>query len=317
MTVINSTSIPELSSDHNPVLFEESSIIALVTQLNTCRNSDETSVVLTTAEHDARLREFPFPLQEEQSAALRSPSDVLDEACFKYTHQRKQELEEFDRQLQNKIDAWGVLSKSLDTPFKLVLHKKGRRNSGDNANGPSTSAKKPRTESTPIQNQFDNLPTHDSMDHSGDNNAPAENVQPDGAAPERKRHVPPITIDNVVNKATLLKQLQDVTRVNLEGKLIGNKLRIFPQTAYAYNHIHRYIAENGLEAYTYMLPEEKKLRVVIRGLPTDMSSMEIISHLASQDIAVEECHIMTSKRTGKPMPLFLITMEKPKLIRKY
>ncbi|GFQ91434.1 nucleic-acid-binding protein from transposon X-element [Trichonephila clavata] len=295
----------------------DSIINALVTQLNTCRNSEETSVVLTAAEeHDARLREFPFPLQEEQSAALRSLSDVLDEARFKYTHQRKQEIVEYDKQLQNKIDAWGVLSKPLETPFKLVLYKKGRRNSGDDANGPSTSAKKPRTESTPIQNQFDALPTHDSMDHSGDNNAPAENVQPDGAAPKRKRHVPPITIDNVVNKAALLKHLQDVTRVNLEGKLIGNKLRIFPQTAYAYNHIRKYIAEKGLEAYTYMLPEEKKLRVVIRGLPTDMSPTEIISHLASQNITVEECHIMTSKGTGKPMPLFLINMEKTEANKK-
>ncbi|GFR20457.1 nucleic-acid-binding protein from transposon X-element [Trichonephila clavata] len=150
------------------------------------------------------------------------------------------------------------------------------------------------------------------MDHSGDTSAPATatDVQPDGGAPERKRHVPPITIDNVVNKAALLKHLQEVTRVNLEAKLIGNKLRIFPQTAYAYNHIRRYITEKGLEAYTYMLPEEKKLRVVIRGLPTDMSTSEIISHLESQNITVEECHIMTSKRSGKPMPLFLINMEK-------
>ncbi|GFQ70016.1 nucleic-acid-binding protein from transposon X-element [Trichonephila clavata] len=156
------------------------------------------------------------------------------------------------------------------------------------------------------------------MDHSGDTSAPATatDVQPDGGAPERKRHVPPITIDNVVNKAALLKHLQEVTRVNLEAKLIGNKLRIFPQTAYAYNHIRRYITEKGLEAYTYMLPEEKKLRVVIRGLPTDMSTSEIISHLESQNITVEECHIMTSKRSGKPMPLFLSTWKKQNLTKK-
>ncbi|GFQ80730.1 hypothetical protein TNCT_419211 [Trichonephila clavata] len=223
------------------------------------------SPLATAEEHDAKLREYPFPLQEEQSAALRSLSDVLDETRFKYIHQRNQELEESKRQLedetrelQNKTDAWGALSKPLESPFKLVLYKKGRRSSGDDTNGPSTSAKKPRTESTPILNQFNALPTNDSMNHSGDTNAPTINVQPDGAAPERKRHVPPITIDNVVNKATLLKHLQEVTRVNLEGKLIGNKLRIFPQTAYAYNHIRRYIAGKGLEAYTYMRSQKKK-----------------------------------------------------------
>ncbi|GFR00726.1 nucleic-acid-binding protein from transposon X-element [Trichonephila clavata] len=251
------------------------------------------------------------------NSALLSLSDVLDEARFKYSHQRKLEIDEAERLLQNKIDAWGVTNKPPDTPFTLILYKKGRRNSGDNTNEPNTSAKKPRTESTPIQNQFESLSTHDSMDQSGDdNNPPTENVQPEGIAPEKKRHVPPITIDNVVNKDALLKHLRDMTRVNLEAKLIGSKLRIFPQTAYAYNHIRRYIAEKGLEAYTYMLPEEKKLRVVIRGLPTDMSPSEIISHLASQDITVEECHIMTNKRSGKPMPLFLINMEKTEANKK-
>ncbi|GFQ95210.1 nucleic-acid-binding protein from transposon X-element [Trichonephila clavata] len=273
----------------------ESSIKDLIAQLNATRKSDAVLKVLTTAEElDAKLRKFPFNLQEEQSAALLSLSDVLDEGRFKYTHQKKLELEEAKKVLQNKIDAWGVTDTPPVTPFTLILHKKGRRNSEDNIKE-NTNAKKPRTEPTPTQNQFDALPTNDPMDQSGDvNNPQAENVQPEGTAPEKKRHVPPITLDNVANQDALLKHLREMTRVNLEAKLIGNKLRIFPQTAYAYNHIRRYIAEKGLEAYTYMLPEEKKLRVVIRGLPTDTSTSEIISHLESQNITVEECHIMTT-----------------------
>ncbi|GFX61636.1 nucleic-acid-binding protein from transposon X-element [Trichonephila clavipes] len=63
-------------------------------------------------------------------------------------------------------------------------------------------------------------------------------------------------------------------------------------------------------SFTYILPEDKKLRLVIRGLPTDMSPVEIIGSLAEQNITVNECHIMTSKKTGKEMPLFLITLDK-------
>ncbi|GFR28758.1 hypothetical protein TNCT_731121 [Trichonephila clavata] len=75
-----------------------------------------------------QTREYPFPLQEEQSAALRSLSDVLDEARFKYTHQRKRELEEGKKELQNKIDAWGVLDKPLDLETTIMDPARVRKN---------------------------------------------------------------------------------------------------------------------------------------------------------------------------------------------
>ncbi|GFW50076.1 hypothetical protein TNCV_2316581 [Trichonephila clavipes] len=86
-----------------------------------------------------------------------------------------------------------------------------------------------------------------------------------------KPHVPPINIDNVKNQAALLQHLQTITKQKLEAKLIGTKFRIYPKTPYAYHQIRRYIEENSLESHTYMLPEDKLLRAVIRGLPTDMS----------------------------------------------
>ncbi|GFQ89841.1 nucleic-acid-binding protein from transposon X-element [Trichonephila clavata] len=106
------------------------------------------------------------------------------------------------------------------------------------------------------------------------------------------------------SRPVLLKTLR------LEAKLIGTKFRIYPQTPYAYTLIRRYIDENGLEGYTYMLPEDKKLRAVIRGLPVDMPPMEIISDLATQGFQIEECHNMVSRKTGAPMPLFMLSMER-------
>ncbi|GFQ70011.1 nucleic-acid-binding protein from transposon X-element [Trichonephila clavata] len=111
---------------------------------------------------------------------------------------------------------------------------------------------------------------------------PIEGTSTDAVHPQKKFHVPPITIDNVTNQAALLKHLQQITKLKLEAKLIGTKFLVFPQTPYAYSLIRRYIAENSLEGYTYMLPEDKKLRAVIRGLPIDMPPMEIISDLDKQ-----------------------------------
>ncbi|GFY60462.1 uncharacterized protein TNIN_4071 [Trichonephila inaurata madagascariensis] len=55
---------------------------------------------------------------EEQAAALRNLSDVLNEARFKFTRQNKQELAEKNKLLQAQIDAWGLSLKPLEAPFQ-------------------------------------------------------------------------------------------------------------------------------------------------------------------------------------------------------
>ncbi|GFW65654.1 nucleic-acid-binding protein from transposon X-element [Trichonephila clavipes] len=264
------------------------------------------NVIKETEELDSKLREFPFNLVEEQSAALRNLSDVLDEARFKFSHQRKQELAEQSKILQAQIDAWGLPPKPVNSPFQVVLRKKGRKATETEDEG---SAKKQRTDIISTQNRFAQLSIEE-MDISAQAGTSTQSGAPGSAAPPKKHHVPPITIDNVSNQAGLLKHLQDLTKLKLEAKLIGTKLRIFPQTANAYHLFRKYVEENSLESYTYILPEDKKFHLVIRGLPTDMPPIEIIGSLAAKNITVNECHIMTSKKTGKEMPLFLITMDK-------
>ncbi|GFR31443.1 nucleic-acid-binding protein from transposon X-element [Trichonephila clavata] len=254
---------------------------------------------------ETKLREFPFKLQEDQSSNLRQLGDVLDEAKFKYT--RKLELAEQEKNLQAQIDAWELPTKPLEAPFQVILiKKKGRKNSDDN----NTDSKKAKTDDLiPTQNKFAELSANNSMDTTDAiEGTSTDVVHPGSTAPQKKFHVPPITIDNVTNQAALLKHLQQITKLKLEAKLIGTKFRIFPQTPYAYSLIRRYISENNLEGYTYMLPEDKKLRAVIRGLPIDMPPMEIISDLDKQGFRVDECHNMTNRKTGAPMPLFMVSM---------
>ncbi|GFT59761.1 hypothetical protein TNCV_4783251 [Trichonephila clavipes] len=170
--------------------------------------------------------------------------------------------------LQAQIDAWGLPSKPIDAPFQVILSKKkGRRNSGDNG----LDSKKAKTSDIiETQNQFSGLLNNneDTMDvvdpQEGTSSATSH---PGVTAPQKKPHVPPINIDNVQNQAALLQHLQTITKQKLEAKLIGTKFRIYPKTPYAYHQIRRYIEENSLESHTYMLPEDKLLRAVIRGLP--------------------------------------------------
>ncbi|GFQ68561.1 putative RNA-directed DNA polymerase from transposon X-element [Trichonephila clavata] len=288
----------------------ETTMNSVVSNLNSNRSSEDVATVIRgTEDMESKWREFPFNLPEDQASNLRQLGDVLDEAKFKYTHTRKQEIAEQNKLLKAQIDAWGLPTKPLEAPFQVILSKKkGRKNSGDN----SVESKKAKTDDLiPTQNKFGELTVSNTMDITD----PLEGistsvVHPGATAPQKKFHVPPITIDNVTNQAALLKHLQKVTKLKLEAKLIGSKFRIFPQTPYAYTLIRRYIAENNLEDYTYMLPEDKKLRAVIRGLPVDMPPMEIISDLETQGFCIEECHNMVSRKSGAPMPLFMLSMER-------
>ncbi|GFS64145.1 hypothetical protein TNCV_3945121 [Trichonephila clavipes] len=217
-----------------------------VTNLSNCRISEEvTTVIRTIEEIDAKLKDIPFNRPEDQSMNLRQLSDVLDEAKFKFTHIRKQEIAEQNKLLQGQIDAWGLPSNPVYVPFQVILSKKkGRRNSGDNG---LDSKKVKTTDTVEIQNQFSGL-SGDNMDVVDPQEGTSTTIDHPGVtAPQKEFHVPPINIDNVKNQAALLQHLQTITKQKLEAKLIGTKFHIYPKTPYAYHQIRRYIEENSLD----------------------------------------------------------------------
>ncbi|GFR15003.1 RNA-directed DNA polymerase from mobile element jockey [Trichonephila clavata] len=128
------------------------------------------------------------------------------------------------------------------------------------------------------------------------------------STPLQHRPPPPITIDNVDKSAHLLKRLQDLTGQKLVGRTIGKSLRVYPQTPLAYKKIRQLIDEEQLESFTHQLSEEKDIKIVITGMPVDMPIPEIVEDLHNLGITVNECKIMTNRKTGLPMPLFLLTL---------
>ncbi|GFT86301.1 hypothetical protein NPIL_495771 [Nephila pilipes] len=78
-----------------------------------------------------------------------------------------------------------------------------------------------------------------------------------------------------------MKELQDLT------KLIGTRLRIYPASCH---QIRGFIDNKKLQHHTYQLPEDKMIRAVIRGMPTDMSPSDITRDLEELNILAEECY---------------------------
>ncbi|GFT87533.1 RNA-directed DNA polymerase from mobile element jockey [Trichonephila clavipes] len=117
---------------------------------------------------------------------------------------------------------------------------------------------------------------------------------------------PPITIDNIKQFAQLLKRLETLTKQNLLDRVVGRGLRVYPETPAAYHQIRNLIEKEQLEAFTHELNENKEIKVVVRGMPIQ----EIMDDPVSLFIKPSECRLMTNRKTGLPMPLFLLSLPK-------
>ncbi|GFV07571.1 hypothetical protein TNCV_4940771 [Trichonephila clavipes] len=70
------------------------------------------------------------------------------------------------------------------------------------------------------------------------------------------------------------------------------------------------IEDENLESFTFQFPEEKEYRVMIKGMPADMSVEDIDEELEEMRIHSKECRVMISRKTGLSMPLFSVFFRK-------
>ncbi|GFU12845.1 hypothetical protein TNCV_3574081 [Trichonephila clavipes] len=141
-----------------------------------------------------------------------------------------------------------------------------------------STAKKPRTS---CDNKFEALTLEDPPTEQQDNEMLEDDVSPSRSStpiPKVRPH-PPITIDDIAQPAQLLKKIQDLTEQKLTGRIKGRSLRLYSETPAAYNRIRQLIDEEKLQSFTFQFPDEKKYKVVIRGMPSDMPIEDIIEEL--------------------------------------
>ncbi|GFQ71315.1 nucleic-acid-binding protein from transposon X-element [Trichonephila clavata] len=94
------------------------------------------------------------------------------------------------------------------------------------------------------------------------------------------------------------------------GKIVGGKLKVFPETIDAHRKIQNFVSVKKLKSHTYELAEEKQLKTVIRGLPSDYDTNEIIQALGELNIVPEHVTVMRNRSKNVNMPLFLVVSKK-------
>ncbi|GFR26044.1 nucleic-acid-binding protein from transposon X-element [Trichonephila clavata] len=126
----------------------------------------------------------------------------------------------------------------------------------------------------------------------------------------KPKRVPPIVIDEQYNTPGLLADLSGHIGTKLMGKIVGGKLKVFPETIDAHRKIQNFVSVKKLKSHTYELAEEKQLKTVIRGLPSDYDTNEIIQALGELNIVPEHVTVMRNRSKNVNMPLFLVVSKK-------
>lgn len=201
-------------------------------------------------------------------------------------------------------------------------------------NVPKKTSKKRKTEtgastSIPIKNPYDVLSDtsddermeHETAAEQQENNtvtdktnpssiskkihSPKYNSAPKNQVNEAKNKVAPIIIRETA-KWTQISKLMKMKNINAaKSKVISTGIQVEPLTEDDYRSLSKLLKEQNIQYYTYQLKSEKKLKIVLRGVPQDITDDEVTLDLKEKDYPIEKITRMKGKN-GHPAPLVLI-----------
>lgn len=124
-----------------------------------------------------------------------------------------------------------------------------------------------------------------------------------------KTKIAPIIIKETA-KWTQTSKLMKINNISaIKSKVISTGIQVEPSTEEDYRKLSKLLKEQGTQYYTYQLKSEKKLKIVLRGVPQDITDEEIIEDLKEQDYPIDKTTRMKGKN-GLPAPLVLVEISR-------
>ncbi|GBP34186.1 Nucleic-acid-binding protein from transposon X-element [Eumeta japonica] len=129
-------------------------------------------------------------------------------------------------------------------------------------------------------------------------------------APPKIKPPPPIYL---LKGSNFVKISADCTRLRINYskamRVAEDKIKITVPDVVTFRSLNKYLIENKVQFHTYALEEERKLKVVIRGVPEDICTDDIKSDLVNQGFPVVAVYRIT-RRDGSTTGLVLAVLPK-------
>lgn len=120
--------------------------------------------------------------------------------------------------------------------------------------------------------------------------------------------IPPIVLVDKEKWMGMSSRLKQAKIKYVKARTTKNGISVEPASVEDYRAMIKVCAAEKWQHHTYSLPEEKPLRVVIRGIPANTDTEAIKADLQDQGFAPNSVQPMTSRRTKQPMPLYLVQL---------
>ncbi|CAG4957965.1 unnamed protein product [Colias eurytheme] len=143
---------------------------------------------------------------------------------------------------------------------------------------------------------------------AGDQPSPA--TQGTAAAAAKKEKYPPIVVDELPDWSAHFRKLKQILGRNPSARPYGKGIRFMPEDGDEFRAIQNYLG--GLENITwhaYTPPQERNLKVAIRGLPSQTPPEEIIEAFRDLGHTAEYARPIRARK-GRPGCIFFAIIKK-------
>lgn len=125
--------------------------------------------------------------------------------------------------------------------------------------------------------------------------------------PETQR-IPPIILRDTDKWQTVSKILTQKQGVYTRATTVTDGIKIHFNSIPDFQKAKHIFHEINVQYHTFQLMEDKELKIVVRGLYLSADTEEITEDLTNKGFHPIKVVRMNSKRTNRPMPLFLIVL---------
>lgn len=130
---------------------------------------------------------------------------------------------------------------------------------------------------------------------------------PSASEPASKRP-PPIQLTDKVKWSLASKWMSDNSIHPLKSVNLKDSIKIQLSSIKEFRDVTRHFESTGIQFFTHALPEEKRVKVIVRGLHKELPLGEAKQDLIDQGVAVIDLHRLV-RRTGSESELVLAIVE--------
>ncbi|GBO23089.1 Nucleic-acid-binding protein from transposon X-element [Araneus ventricosus] len=121
-----------------------------------------------------------------------------------------------------------------------------------------------------------------------------------------KPNIPPIMMRRTQDYRILLKEINEVEKIECKAKEAGEFIKLFCKTPNQVRALTDYLNSKGKEYLVIPERAEKPIKMAIKGLPVDMDMEIIKSELQSMNFRVDKVNQLKKYKTRAPLNIFQV-----------